>query len=393
MSEPSLHILDIRDRDGKPRISDLKIPYAIKKGSDAEIFPEDAPHRGIYECPECCGRVVRKGGQRFGKRRAHFSHVGKLDRDCCWGSGGESAEHRRACHEVKEAVLRAIMTGSPVHLELECPDHRYRNRVKWIPPHGSKVTINRKASPTDRRPDVLVENPAGQVDLAIEIFRSHAMTSEKAADFELNGFRWVEIEIQKLRNLFLKPWVARAHGGNFGELQCCAEAKARDQAARLRDAARAELRLPLLVAKSKRKSVAGHLGTEQDSEPHTATLLVMHPSFGLIPRELTERRRFIEEHFPEPQRFDFLNAYAFVRRHPLFDDACVVTFGPLAIDRALSQPVVSASVLDALLSEWAESKGYQSTYFAIPNFRVLRGDGVVDATERFFEMHNADGLR
>ena len=158
-----------------------------------------------YQCPECKAPVQRYA-EIGGKQTPHFRHAsaGAAFAGCCFGlGGGESAVHRRACHDVKAALMCALgcdEVDQGLHIEVTCAIHGQTRLIPWRP-SSREIRIDQVLPKSTRstdtpvfyRPDVVVFDNEGRVDLIVEIRHSHEISQAKIDYFAQCGFDWIEV--------------------------------------------------------------------------------------------------------------------------------------------------------------------------------------------------------
>lgn len=221
------------------------LPYALDQAG-RPILPIAANRlkrsslRYGYTCPECKSPV-----QRFaeigGKQVPHFRHLSATTSTtgCCYGStAGESATHRRACHDVKAMLLAAFLskeTDGQVEIEATCAIHGKTRRVPWKPA-TKDVRINQSLpnhkdtneSDSRYRPDIAVYREDGRVDLIIEIRHRHEIAQDKIDYYTSRNFEWIEVLAADVDSI-VDRLRARQHG--FA-MPCCAGLLARESSDR-----------------------------------------------------------------------------------------------------------------------------------------------------------------
>ena len=213
------------------------LPYAVDLNGQpifpiaAKRFKRSSLQQG-YMCPECKAPVQRYA-ETGGKQPPHFRHlsISVLKPACCFGyGGGESAFHRRACHDVKATLLASYAAADDdpgVSIEATCPIHGPTRTVRWNPSSRDiriDQTLPKSAilGETDPlyRPDIVVYRNDGRVDLIIEIRHRHEISPEKVDYYARRGFEWIEVMAKDI-NTMSRRLVARQH--SFA-MPCCADA-------------------------------------------------------------------------------------------------------------------------------------------------------------------------
>lgn len=128
----------------------------------------------------CCDEVVTpKAGTEV---TPHFAHRAG---SACALTNPETAAHFNA----KMHMAAALSACSVVRVFGRCPDG-HRHLMEWDLPDGHIVEVERAVG--SRRPDVLV-TVGGALWLAVEVFHTHAVDDEKAADLNATVGAWFEV--------------------------------------------------------------------------------------------------------------------------------------------------------------------------------------------------------
>lgn len=171
---------------GGKMAGDLLIPYAKNFRGDY-VSPDNAAQSDTdYYCPQCGENVILRDGI---KKRAHFAH--KPESLCT----GESIEHI-----VSKEWLRLAALDTKVKRLTGICCSGCGNRRDLIFPSAFQMATVETEWINNRRPDVMLHTISKKI--AVEIYQSHAVDDDKAAD--LCGYPWIEISAQSiLRNPYL----------------------------------------------------------------------------------------------------------------------------------------------------------------------------------------------
>jgi len=189
-------------------LSLVRVPYAIDRATGRPVLPIEvpgpAPAFGRYACPACDANLKFRRGA---KRVPHFSH--HVSSSCAYHGHGESDEHRRACDEIKAAILRWNRGYGPrPDVVVPCPRHREGHRFE-VPVGIVDILVDRRIS-NGCRPDITLLGTAREVLLLIEIYRSHSVPESK--EYALGSLPWVEIEVGEVKPGSCR-WRASRYGG------------------------------------------------------------------------------------------------------------------------------------------------------------------------------------
>ncbi|MBD5804516.1 hypothetical protein AZOA_39590 [Azoarcus sp. Aa7] len=330
-------------------------------------------------CPDCGATLQARKGRKYRHYFAH--HAGGTNVGTCTG-GRESSLHAAA----RQVIADWNFIELPALLVEE------GGRQGAVP--GRIMPILRSELPDDHggrsywgkgmvRPDVVLHGDSEQI--WCEVLATHTVDDQKEARLKARNISTLEFDLSEMHrhggwNLAtlshalktdsrIRRWVF--HSGEESLRQRLrAENRAADALRRFAFASRDASTSSILDGPEPAVEEDSDLNLFDDGE------LVFHPSFGLIPKNSDKRRIFIERSYAEPKTYRYPDAVAYLRRHPHGQDSCLVTFGS-------SGPLTRVSEYGAALSDFTRSKGLNSVYFGIADFRQVRGKDSYALLDRF----------
>lgn len=185
--------------------ANFRVPLGLDE-TERLTMPGEATKGEIYRCPECKSRLILRQGT---KTRAHFAH--KATTNC----SGESVLHRTA----KLLIAQVLTEGSAPDFEITCAECQ-RPFCVAFPRSRSVVSSVEHRLSNGRVVDVAVLY-AESVALAVEVYRSSAVTEDKAADLSMP---WIEVDAS---DIIANPliWRARQHALKVTRCRVCRRAE------------------------------------------------------------------------------------------------------------------------------------------------------------------------
>lgn len=178
---------------------DLVVPQAVAQGGRIVTPREVGRKDGPFACPECDGEVVWRAGPEV---RRHFAHT--PDSPCALVQTGESWWHRSAKKRVAQVVSDWLERGEDEpKVEPVLCGHCAAREITATP--LGDLALGVVAVRTEARfdglsviPDVALLDAEGEMVLAVELVRTHAMEEAKMAAYRAAGIEWLEIDATRV---------------------------------------------------------------------------------------------------------------------------------------------------------------------------------------------------
>lgn len=320
-------------------------------------------------CPQCRRQLVARKGVR---NRHHFSHHPKDQRRSPCSGGAETGLHIAAKHII--ARWESLMTPALYHSEEGISRFGEILTVTESIP-GDFFPVERSVLPDevhwsgDWVPDVVLFGPKGE--LRIEIKVTHGISGQKLVKIERDAIQTLEFDLGRLRN---------DQGWNLDSLEHALKNDPtivhwsfHPQIAVLRTKVHNALT---------RRIYESTNGLIKNAPVFGQGDLVFHPWFGLVPKDIKKRQKFINRDFRESVEFPLRGGVTIkIRQHALLKDSWLISF----VDSG--KPVPRAGVYDSLLSEHLVAEGYCSRYFGIGHMRIARGMNTISPILDFVQRY------
>ncbi len=197
----SVRLATVRFGDEEVHVSEFE---DLEKGARPDVF-----------CPGCGKKVVLKLGDILAHHAAH-----PPDSTC--GFINETALHFQLKWHIADELKRAIRDAQPLLVQERCADFGDDLLIDRIRDDNQRCGVRNSHELSWEwddirveglldgcRPDVLLRLRGAPV-AAIEIFKSHAVSSEKASQFSKLGIPWLEVRADQRLLSSYSPWTIKS---------------------------------------------------------------------------------------------------------------------------------------------------------------------------------------